>query len=202
MNPIRVLIVAPDPLARAGLAAWLGGDELCQIVGLVDAQGEWPEEAALYQPDVILYDGGWQAGVDWFEVGDVHLPVVALAADAESAAEAWTAGVRGVVSRDSSAETILSALLAATHRLMTIEPHLLPARLDNTPLPPADPLTARELTVLNLLAEGLTNKAIAQRLGISDHTVKFHVNAVLSKLGAQSRTEAAVRAARLGWLSL
>ncbi len=202
MNPIRVLIVASDPLARAGLAAWLSGDELCQIVGLVDAQGDWQEEATLYQADVVLYDGGWQSGVDWFEVGEAHLPVVALAPDNESAVEAWSAGVRGVVSRDSNAETILSALMAAAHRLLTIEPHLLPLRAAGTPPPPADPLTAREMHVLSLLAEGLTNKAIAQRLGISDHTVKFHVNAVLSKLGAQSRTEAVVRAARLGWLPL
>jgi two-component system, NarL family, nitrate/nitrite response regulator NarL len=56
--------------------------------------------------------------------------------------------------------------------------------------------------VLRLLAEGLTNKAIAQRLEISDHTVKFHVNAILGKLNAQSRTDAVVRATRRGWLSL
>ena len=76
------------------------------------------------------------------------------------------------------------------------------------PSPARDPadlveeLTPRETEVLQLLADGLTNKAIAQRLGISDHTVKFHVNAVLGKLGAQSRTEAVVRASRLGLLQL
>ena len=63
-------------------------------------------------------------------------------------------------------------------------------------------LTARELQVLALLAEGLANKAIAARLGISDHTVKFHVNAILGKLGAESRTEAVTRAARAGLLIL
>jgi DNA-binding NarL/FixJ family response regulator len=77
------------------------------------------------------------------------------------------------------------------------------------PSPARDPsltlvedLTPRETEVLQLLADGLTNKAIAQRLGISDHTVKFHVNSVLGKLGAQSRTEAVVRASRLGLLLL
>jgi DNA-binding NarL/FixJ family response regulator len=63
-------------------------------------------------------------------------------------------------------------------------------------------LTPRELDVLSLLTEGLTNKAIAQRLGISEYTVKFHVNTIFRKLGAQSRTEAAVRAARLGLIPL
>jgi DNA-binding NarL/FixJ family response regulator len=63
-------------------------------------------------------------------------------------------------------------------------------------------LTPRETEVLQLLAEGLTNKAIADRLGISRHTVKFHVNAILTKLNAQSRTEAVVRATRSGLLAL
>ena len=63
-------------------------------------------------------------------------------------------------------------------------------------------LTSRELDVLSLLAEGLTNKAIAQRLRISEYTVKFHVNTIFRKLGVQNRTEAAVRAARLGLITL
>ena len=68
--------------------------------------------------------------------------------------------------------------------------------------PPAEALTPRETEVLHLLAEGLANKAIARRLDISEHTVKFHVNAILGKLDAQSRTGAVVRAMRLGWLPL
>jgi DNA-binding CsgD family transcriptional regulator len=63
-------------------------------------------------------------------------------------------------------------------------------------------LTPREREVLALLAEGLSNKAIADRLAISEHTAKFHVNAVLAKLGVQRRTEAVVRAARLGLVTL
>ena len=63
-------------------------------------------------------------------------------------------------------------------------------------------LTPREIEVLQLLAEGMTNRAIAQRLEISEHTVKFHVNALMGKLHAQSRTDAVVRATRLGLLLL
>jgi DNA-binding NarL/FixJ family response regulator len=66
----------------------------------------------------------------------------------------------------------------------------------------AEELTPRELEVLQQLAEGLANKAIAQRLGISEHTVKFHVNAIMGKLGVQSRTAAVVRATRLGLVVL
>ena len=68
--------------------------------------------------------------------------------------------------------------------------------------PLVERLTARELAVLRLVAEGLPNKTIALRLGISEHTVKFHVNAILGKLGVASRTEAVVRATRLGLIFL
>jgi DNA-binding NarL/FixJ family response regulator len=67
---------------------------------------------------------------------------------------------------------------------------------------PTETLTPRELEVLGLLAEGLSNKLVAARLGISEHTVKFHVNAILQKLEVDTRTEAVVRAARLGVLLL
>jgi two-component system, NarL family, nitrate/nitrite response regulator NarL len=77
-------------------------------------------------------------------------------------------------------------------------------RARRTAPPPVllDPLTPRELEVLRLLSEGLSNKLIAARLGVSEHTAKFHLNAILGKLGAQSRTEAIVQAARLGLVAL
>jgi DNA-binding NarL/FixJ family response regulator len=75
-----------------------------------------------------------------------------------------------------------------------------PAPVDSAPKDQV--LTSREQEVLKLLAEGLPNKGIADRLRISDHTVKFHVNAIMSKLGAQSRTDAVVRATRQGLLLL
>jgi two-component system nitrate/nitrite response regulator NarL len=67
---------------------------------------------------------------------------------------------------------------------------------------PVEELTPRELEVLRLMAEGLPNKTVALRLGISEHTVKFHVNAILGKLGVSSRTEAVVHATRLGLILL
>ena len=68
--------------------------------------------------------------------------------------------------------------------------------------PPIESLTRRELEVLRLVAEGLGNRSIAERLGITEHTAKFHVHAILGKLGTQSRTEAVVRAARLGLIAI
>ena len=88
---------------------------------------------------------------------------------------------------------------------MVVDRDLAPAlypRPDIEPSPLVESLTPREVEVLQLLAEGLPNKGIAQRLGISEHTVKFHVNAIMGKLGAQSRTEAVVQATRLGLILL
>ena len=126
-------------------------------------------------------------------------------ADESSAAQAWAAGARGILARDVDGETLGSALDAVARGLAVIGPEmasaLRPAPVDPL-LMPITELTPREAEVLGLVADGLPNKAIAQRLSISEHTVKFHVNAVMSKLGAQSRTEAVTRATRMGLISL
>jgi DNA-binding NarL/FixJ family response regulator len=97
---------------------------------------------------------------------------------------------------------VAAAVTALMARLTVVDPVVAGAVFPARPRPPEEDLTAREREVLSLVAEGLPNKAIALRLGISDHTVKFHINAILSKLGVQSRTEAVVRAVRLGVLVL
>ena len=115
----------------------------------------------------------------------------------------------GLLARDASPERIVAAVRAEAAGLTVLDHEVATATLSlpgaAAPLPLADTLdelTAREREVLTLVAVGLTNKAIAQRLGISDHTVKFHVAAVLAKLGAESRTEAVHRAVRRGLLTL
>jgi DNA-binding NarL/FixJ family response regulator len=99
----------------------------------------------------------------------------------------------------------VAALQAAAQGLAVLDPafasEVLPAR-ERMGEAPIEELTPRELEVLQLLAEGLSNRAVARQLDISEHTVKFHVNAILGKLGAQSRTEAVVRATRLGMILL
>ncbi|MFN7135801.1 MAG: response regulator transcription factor, partial [Myxococcales bacterium] len=125
------------------------------------------------------------------------------AADDEAGVAAHGAGAAGVLSREAKPTQIARALAAAHAGLLVFDRSLaatLPPR--RHPSAPADTLTARELEVLQLLAEGLPNKLIADRLRVSEHTAKFHVNAILGKLGAQSRTEAVVRAARLGLVLL
>ena len=212
LEDLRVLVAADDPLACAGLAVLLSEQPGCTVVGQISGQGHLPTQAAVYRPDVVLWDLGWERTSDLETsleqmggLAEDGLPVVALLPDEAQAPEVWASGVRGLLLRDAGAETLQAALQAIGQGLVVLDPSLA-----LSPLPVLEPgldslveeLTPRETEVLQLLADGLTNKAIAQRLGISDHTVKFHVNAILGKLGAQSRTEAVVRATRLGLLLL
>jgi two-component system, NarL family, nitrate/nitrite response regulator NarL len=135
----------------------------------------------------------------------LDVPVVVLAADEEAAEGAWAAGVHSLLSRRVEPEPLARALLATSEGLAVLDPMLASVLLRSTPRDdgtPLDPLTPREIEVLQLVAEGLPNKGIAARLGVSEHTAKFHVNAILRKLGAQSRTEAVVRATRRGLILL
>ena len=113
--------------------------------------------------------------------------------------------MRGILLRDVTTERLLASIQAANEGLTTLESDLLDLLLPANSLEDylsAEDLTPRALEVLQLLAEGLANKTIAQQLEISDHTVKFHVNAIMGKLGAQSRTAAVVRATRMGLIRL
>jgi DNA-binding NarL/FixJ family response regulator len=113
------------------------------------------------------------------------------------------AGALGVLLRNADGERLLAALRAVASGVAVLEPALLAAFV-NARAAPADALalTPRETEVLALVAEGLSNKLIADRLKISEHTAKFHLNAILNKLGAETRTEAVVLAARRGLLML
>ena len=203
---LRLIVLADDPLARAGLAALLAGLPGCRVI--YQGHSELLADAAdgeLDPADAIVWDAGWDAGREREERLGLALPVLALAADAESAAAAWALGCRGVIGRATDEEQLLAAVRATAAGLHVLSPALAGAlrRGDAAEISPtAIDLTPRESQVLALLAEGLTNKAIAYRLAISDHTVKFHVNAILGKLNAQSRTDAVVRATRLGLISL
>jgi two-component system nitrate/nitrite response regulator NarL len=160
------------------------------------------------RPEVLVWDLGWnpEGSLEVLaeRVMDIP-PVVALLPGPEHAAEARRAGARGLLARDSDADTLAAGVHAVRRGLRVTDPSLEPlqAGIEDRPIPaPLEPLTGRELEVLRLVAEGLPNKSIAARLDVTDHTVKFHLNAVLRKLGAQSRTDAVVRATRLGLLLL
>jgi DNA-binding NarL/FixJ family response regulator len=208
MTTLRVLLIADDPLARAGLAALLGDLENCEIVGQVAADDQLPLAPDLFEPDVVLWDLGWDPMPDFenlAEFGAISPALLVLLDDAELAGAALAAGSRGLLSRRIDVEQLQLALMAVAGGLLVIGPELADA-LSATVTVPVEPLveelTAREMDVLQLMAEGAANKEIARQLAISENTVKYHVNAILGKLDAQSRTEAVVRATRAGLILL
>jgi len=206
--PLRILIIAGDTLARAGLAALLANQPNLVVVGQVAPDGDLMLPVNAYQPDVVLWDLGWNPAPQLealTALTEGGLPVLALLPDNAYASQVWAAGVRGLLLREAKADALVAALVSLGQGLVVLEPTFTNlAVLDPlTPASPlAEPLTPRELEVLQRMAEGLSNKLIARALDISEHTVKFHVNAILSKLGAQSRTEAVVRATRAGLILL
>jgi two-component system, NarL family, nitrate/nitrite response regulator NarL len=219
--PLRVLIVADDPLARGGLAALLANQPDCTVVGQL-ATADIIAALDVYRPDIVLWDCGWEPGLSLHasesksetsrtclerlvDLRDVGQPVVALLSDHMQAVAAWTAGVHCLLLRDVPVTHLVSALHAAVQGLVVLDATLAAALFPVHPVATAsivNPLTPRETEVLQLVAAGLPNKTIADRLRISEHTVKFHINAIMGKLGAQSRTEAVVRATQQGLILL
>jgi two-component system, NarL family, nitrate/nitrite response regulator NarL len=203
----RVLILADDPLARAGLVALLTDAPQLSVAGQSASDTDLTALLPVFQPDAILWDLGWSpdnqvATLSQF-VEDHTLPVVALLAVAALAEAVRTTGARGLLPRTSDGGQMAAALHAVTQGLLVFDETLLPAPTPGLPVVElVEPLSSRELEVLRYLAEGLSNKEIARKMAISENTIKFHVNAILGKLGAQSRTEAVVRATRAGLVML
>lgn len=196
-GPLRVAILADDPLVRTGLASVLGtwdGLELC----------DQTREA-----DVVLWDAGIGDAPDASQVTELDrrgIPTLALVGDDTDASAALAAGARGVMQRESAGPGLHAALKAVQHGLTVLDPTFADLAAPPVSEPPPEPiphqLTNRELEVLQHVAAGLSNKRIARQLSISEHTVKFHVNGILAKLDADSRTEAVVSALRRGLVML
>ncbi|HLJ60909.1 MAG TPA: response regulator transcription factor [bacterium] len=205
---LRILIVADDLLARAGLSALLADQPGCTIVGQAAGSDDLAAVVDATRPEVLLWDLGRDPEDALERLDDARdraAAIVALLPDGTSAADALAAGARGLAPRDAAPETLAAVALAVGNGLIAIHPTLgafLPAARAEPAAPPVEPLSERESEVLSLLGEGMANKEIADRLGISEHTVRFHVRALLGKLGTQNRTEAVVRAVRLGLLTL
>ena len=211
---VRVLVLADDPLMRAGLAALLAQQTGCEVTGQAAPGDDLLAEVAAAQADLVIADLGWQPAAALAQLTPqvAALPPALLLLPSNTntaalAASAWQAGIRGLVWRHAAPEAILAAAHSLLHEQVVLaaelaEDLLLPAAPPGSAATLTEPLTTREDEVLQLLAEGMTNRAIAQRLAISEHTVKFHVNAILGKLGAQRRADAVMRATRLGLILL
>jgi DNA-binding NarL/FixJ family response regulator len=199
---IRLAIAAPSAVVRAGLEALVASHPGIDLVGA------YPDLGAVeaLRPDVVL------AALSLEELSppsDGAGPAVVLLSNEPQPAwthEAFRLGVRALLSRDAGAAEILAAVESAASGLAVVDPRELETLLAAAAPAPvsaeAHTLTARELDVLRMMAEGAANKAIAWKLGISDHTVKFHVASILGKLHAASRTEAVTVGVRKGLIFL
>jgi two-component system nitrate/nitrite response regulator NarL len=186
---------------RSGFVSLLGaepGFSAVVAVGQFDA-ARLAEAGA----EITLWDVGPRAGSIERSLVSERIPTLALVRDDDAALDVLRAGALGVLLRNADGERLLAALRAVSSGVAVFEPTLLRVLVSARATPgDALALTPREAEVLNLLAEGLSNKLVADRLKISEHTAKFHVNAILTKLGAETRTEAVVLAARRGLLML
>jgi two-component system nitrate/nitrite response regulator NarL len=200
VDDLRILIMGDDPLARNGLLMLLSGQPGIVVVGQAAPSDDLALAIQSHEPTVAVLDWGAKGPE---ALPELDLPFVAIVPDEDHAGDALTSGARGVLLRDAEPERLAAALRAVAHGLVVVDEslaNLSRQRLVASPL--LEELTPREVEVLQLLAQGLPNKSIAGRLGISEHTAKFHVNAILGKLGAETRTEAVVLAARLGLVAL
>jgi DNA-binding NarL/FixJ family response regulator len=192
----RTLVLSTDPLVRDAFAS------LLVSVGIEVVDGE---SAA----DVALVDGGAdpeRAAERLGRLATIDVPFVALVPDDGAVHAALALGASGVLLRVADGARLHAALAAVHHGLSVVDAPLSEAALrasrDAEAMEPIEDLTAREREVLALLADGLSNKRIARRLEISEHTAKFHIGSILDKLGVSTRTEAVVTAARRGLLML
>jgi len=203
---LRVLVVSLDRLSRAGLAAVLEQPPGLTVAGQVSGDEETSLPLDIYAPDVIVWDVSWETSSATENLGPLpenSPPVLALAATQGQATQARAAGAQSCLNRDASPEALAAAIMAVGHGLLVSDPAFSGSASPAGPTPgPAAALTPREQDVMRLLTEGLPNKGVASRLEVSEHTVKFHVNSIMGKLNAQSRTEAVTLATRLGLLPL
>lgn len=207
-----VLVAARDEAARARLEAAVAGARGLRLVA-GPAGAPLARQIAAARPDVVLLDldaariapiaaaVGDGAGVGLVVLADAPARVLRQTA-------AWRDLVRAVLPRDATATEIRAAIEAVMAGLVALHPDALDAAGHAAPLPataraaPDQPLTDRELEVLGMMADGLGNKIIAGRLGISTHTAKFHVASIMAKLGAGSRTEAVAIGLRRGLVAI
>ena len=204
---ITVLVAARRAAARARLDAVVGGSRALRLLAWTPAVSLDAQIRAL-RPDVVLLDlEGERIGSALGSLDPAGAGLIVLAEDPARALgdETFAHGlVRGVLPREATSGEILAAIEAVAAGLVALHPEALDRRTRRPPArtravsEPAQPLTAREMEVLGMLADGLGNKIIAARLGISAHTVKFHVASIMAKLGAGSRTEAVTIGMRRG----
>jgi DNA-binding NarL/FixJ family response regulator len=206
---ITVCVIAPAPALRAGLHSLLSKIESIEAIYELSSLDEI--DAYLANTDILILTPDFGSNIELREVLDLTpgVGVLILVADEleqNSTYAAISDHTWGILPLEASSEQIEAAIQAIAAGLSVGMPSLLNLPLGDTPMGMEmqliDPLTDREMEVLQLLAQGLANKQIAVKLSISEHTVKFHVSSIYTKLGAANRTEAVRMGVRRGLILL
>ena len=212
-EPIRVLIVDDHALFRRGLIMVLESEEGIEVVAEAEDGEEAIKKAADAAPDVVLMDVRMPrvSGIEATrQIADVvptaKILMLTVSDEEEDLYEAIKAGATGYLLKEISIEEVADAIRAVTHGQSLISPSMasklltefnsLARRAEEKQQVPAPRLTERELQVLKLVAQGGSNREIAEQLFISENTVKNHVRNILEKLHLHSRMEAVVYAVR------
>lgn len=215
---ISVMVHTANLIMRAGLESIIRTNPAIKVVGNAsETSATLMQAIEELQPDVVLLE--WISSDDTAMlenklafVIEPNAPAVVLLADnfdKDWATDVLNKGVRVLIPRSATADEIIASVIAAAAGLVVLHPDfaedLFPQNESATRTLPSSPmqaLTPREIEVLGMLALGLGNKTIAKRLGISEHTVKFHISSIFQKLNASSRTEAVTLGAKLGLIML
>ena len=208
-----IAIFSADPAMRRSLEQLLREDSTFSIAGVVDDPAAISLLIDQNHVNVVLADVPPRERLaDWrIRHNQTAFVIFVDGVNEEDSLDALYAGARAILPRTAKPDEIVTAIKAVTKGLAVLPSELLPTLLSGASLvgellddndTDRARLTPRELEVLAAMADGISNKAIARRLGISFHTVKFHVAAILAKLNADSRTEAVARAAQLGLVML
>ena len=204
-EPIRILIAEDHTVVRAGLVALVSTEEGLTVVGQAGDGLEAVAQARACQPDVILMDLSMPKldGIGAItaikqEQPKVRVLVLTSFVEDEKVFAALKAGALGYLLKESSPDDLLRGIRAVYRGESWLHPAIASRLVREFSAPQAapleDPLTERELEVLNLVAQGLPNKVIADRLGISERTARTHVSNILEKLHLANRTQATLYA--------
>jgi two-component system, NarL family, response regulator LiaR len=196
-GPVRVLIADDHTLFRAALARMLGSDPRFEVVGQAKDGSDAIELALNRRPDVVLMDlqmprvDGVEATLRILrKAPDIRVLILSAYAVGSALKDALAGGASGYVHKDATPEDMADRILALRSNGKT------PNSMDT------GVLSDREITVLKLVARGLSNKQIASRLTISDKTVRNHLSRIFKKLRAGNRTEAVMNAMKVGLLAV